>query len=258
MGLLIAYCFGVYFLAGLGASIGYHRILTHKSAVLPKWLEYTIVFLGLPAGTPVQWVGNHRAHHKFTDKKGDPHSPLLSGFWYAHCGWYIGTNNKILCLLYTLAGPLRMFIDSFIRPRSNLQYNAYAKDIEKHSFYRFLSNPWAYNGILLIYLFALIALFWSQWEWQGIIALWLSLIIVYNLGDAVNSFGHLYGKRKSDSNARNNMILGWLSFGDGWHANHHQKPSAARHGMNKSQFDLSHLILTFFKKIKLVSKIQDS
>lgn len=252
---LLIYCVIIYLLGGIGASLGYHRILTHKSAMLPKRLEYLIVVIGLPAGTPVQWVGNHRAHHKFTDVAGDPHSPVLDGFWYAHCGWYIGSTHPILCLLYALGGPIRMCVDSFLRPRTNLQYNEFAKDIESDAFYHFLSKSIVYNIVLLFYLSVLILVSWMGWGWNGIIAMWISLIIVYNLGDAVNSFGHLYGEKKSASHASNNRVLGWLSFGDGWHANHHKNPILAKHGQNKFQFDLSFLILEFLKKIKLVSKI---
>jgi hypothetical protein len=75
------------------------------------------VILGLPAGTPVQWAGNHRYHHAHTDTPLDPHSPLHRGFWFAHVGWYIGSDNVALCILYSLAGPARMLVDAWMRPR---------------------------------------------------------------------------------------------------------------------------------------------
>ncbi|PHR49657.1 MAG: fatty acid desaturase [Fluviicola sp.] len=253
---LIIYCFLVYLLAGVGTSVGYHRILTHKSATLPRWLEYTIVVIALPAGTPIQWVGNHRAHHKYEDTERDPHSPIIQGFWYAHCGWYLSTKNQLLSFLYALGGPLRMILDSFLRPRSNQEHNHFAKDVSSVSFYRMISAPLIYNLILLLYLSVLVLFFWFFWKWNGVLALWISLVLIYNLGDAVNSFGHLYGNSKGGSSARNNAVLGWLTFGDGWHANHHKKPNLAKHGIKKSQVDLSFLIISLLRKCKLVDKIQ--
>ena len=106
-----------YQLAGLGVNLGYHRVLSHRSLTLPLWLERTLVTIGLPAGTPTQWAGNHRYHHAHTDTTLDPHSPIQQGFWYAHVGWYIRSRSIPLCVMYSLAGPLRMLIDAWMRPR---------------------------------------------------------------------------------------------------------------------------------------------
>ena len=108
---LVIACVIYYLLAGLTVGVGYHRVLTHRSAVLPKWLERSIVTIGLPAGTPIKFVGNHRYHHYYADRKQDPHSPVVDGFWFAHVGWYMNTKNIFICVLYCLAGPLRMVID---------------------------------------------------------------------------------------------------------------------------------------------------
>src|SRR5580698_7310169 len=115
-----------YLAAGLGVNLTYHRSLSHGALQLPKWLERCLVLLALPAGTPVQWIGNHRYHHAHTDTALDPHSPVHQGFWYAHVGWYFGSKNRILCVGYALAGPVRMLIDAWLRPRTNLQHNALA------------------------------------------------------------------------------------------------------------------------------------
>ena len=88
-------CAGYYFGAGLAICIGYHRVLSHRSAVLSKGLERLFVTLGLPAGTPIQWAGNHRFHHAHADQPDDPHSPR-DGFWHAHNGWYIGRKDALL------------------------------------------------------------------------------------------------------------------------------------------------------------------
>ena len=245
----------MYLIAGIGTSLGYHRILTHKSADLPRWLEYTCILIGLPAGTPVQWVGNHRAHHKSTDQIGDPHSPITDGFWYAHCGWYIQSKNRFVCFLYALAGPFRMFIDGVIRPRLNQNYNHLAKDIQKDKFYAFISRPYIYMVLLWFYLANVLLLPYFLFGWWGIFAASITLIIIYNLGDAIDSIGHLIGEKRGQSQARNNTVLGFLAFGDGWHANHHEYPKRAQHGIKKNQLDLTYFLLKTGKLLRIVKKI---
>ena len=102
------FALGVLFvLAGLGVNLAYHRVLSHRSLKLPKWLERVLVTLGLPAGTPVQWAGNHRYHHAHADTLLDPHSPVHQGFWYAHVGWYLRSRSvTLLPRVYALAGPV--------------------------------------------------------------------------------------------------------------------------------------------------------
>ena len=99
---LLAYCLAHYIVAGV--AVGYHRMLAHRSFRLRRGFERLVITFGLPAGTPIQWAGNHRFHHVHTDGDLDPHSPVIGGFWYAHNGWYIGTRNGFICLLYALAG----------------------------------------------------------------------------------------------------------------------------------------------------------
>jgi stearoyl-CoA desaturase (delta-9 desaturase) len=255
---LYLYCFIYYLLAGICTSIVYHRILVHRSAEMIRPLKYFFTLLALPAGTPIQWVGNHRYHHNFTDVIGDPHSPVVDGFWYSHCGWYIGTKNPFLCFLYSLAGPLRTIYDSYNRPRSNQQFNYLAKDISKDSFMLFISKPIPYMLILITELALNFAFVFYFWKIKGIIFLWLTMVMVYNIGDSVDSFGHLFGKKNMDgkNSSRNNLVLGVLAFGDGWHANHHKFPWSAKHGIGKAQPDLSWIILKIFRSLKLVKNLK--
>src|SRR5215470_11799228 len=109
-------CLGYYILADLAINVGYHRCLSHRSLQLRKWLERTFISFGLPAGTPIQWVANHRYHHLYSDQPGDPHSPHQGGFWHAHVGWYLGTENLWICLPYCYAGPLRTLFDGWLHP----------------------------------------------------------------------------------------------------------------------------------------------
>ncbi|MGB2017561.1 MAG: hypothetical protein ACPHX2_03275, partial [Candidatus Poseidoniaceae archaeon] len=133
-----------YFSVGFGITVAYHRVLTHRSANLRKPLLYALVLAGLPAGPPAEWVGNHRRHHADSDGLNDPHSPVRDGFWYAHCGWYLGIRNRGLCLLYALGGPLRYIVDMFLRPMSPGGQEALAKDVLEDRFLRFLSTRFGF------------------------------------------------------------------------------------------------------------------
>jgi len=258
MASLLAYCFAYYLIAGICISIVYHRILVHHSAEMVKPLKYFFVVLGLPAGTPIQWVGNHRHHHNFTDVKGDPHSPIVDGFWYSHCGWYIGTKSKLICFLYAIAGPIRTIIDSYNRPRTNQQFNYLAKDISKEKFFAKISQPNTYLILVLSVLVLNFGIVFLYWQLKGLIVMWITSVIVYNLGDSVDSFGHLYGKKISEgkNSSRNNLILGFLAFGDGWHSNHHLYPWSAKHGLQRGQIDVAWTILKIFSFFKVVKNLK--
>lgn len=245
-------------------NIGYHRYLSHRSFELTSWFRNFIVLVALPAGTPVGWAGNHRKHHQFTDVEGDPHSPIIDGFWYGHCGWYLGSKNVILCLLYSIAGPLRTIFDAFWRPRTNQQYSFLAKDIQKMPFMNFISRPWVYTVLVLLHVlvssFVFIYLFGVV---NGLIFYWFCQVFVYNLGDSVDSIGHLIGERPFDNQATNHPVTALMTFGDGWHNNHHQYPSSPKHGLLEGQWDQSYWLLLQlqklglayeFKKIPLIKK----
>jgi len=249
------YCLILYLLSGLGTSMGYHRILTHRSADTSAWFEYALVLIGLPAGTPIQWAGNHRAHHAHTDEVGDPHSPHVDGFWFAHCGWYISSKNPLLCCAYAFAGPIRMLIDSCMRPRTNQEHVHLAKDLQADRFYSFLSRPLIYMLILWLYFVILLGTPYYLFGWTGVLAASITLVFIYNIGDAVDSLGHLSGQRRGDKHARNNVLLGYLAFGDGWHANHHLRPRRAKHGIKSNQFDLSYQLLKLAQKVGAIKRI---
>jgi stearoyl-CoA desaturase (delta-9 desaturase) len=213
-----------------------------------------MVVLALPAGTPIQWVGTHRQHHMFTDVEGDPHSPNLNGFWYAHCGWYIKSKNPFLCLLYAMAGPLRMLFDGWWRPRNGLQYNYLATDLSDQPFYRLISKPLNYMILLWLYTILLFLPAYIFWQTFGIIAVWLVLIIIYNLGDSVNSVSHLFGKRISDKNrSGNNSFLALFNFGEGYHSNHHKSPEQIFQN-SKIRISISRIIIKTWTILGLIKK----
>ncbi len=242
----------------LGVSIGYHRYLAHKSFEPQTWFKILIVFLGLPAGTPVQWAGNHRAHHRFHDTKNDPHSPHFGGFWWAHTGWYLGTKNSVVCFLYAIAGPLRTVFDAFYRPRTNQTYIHYAKDISADPILSWMSRSSVYTILVLTHTLGFLSLVFIFTGIKGLIIAYFCYVYVYNVGDGVDSIGHMIGKSNihSKHHAKNNWILGLLAFGDGWHGNHHDKPSLVRHGRGWKQIDLSYITLKFLSYFGVVKNLK--
>jgi stearoyl-CoA desaturase (delta-9 desaturase) len=246
-----------YLLAGLGVNLGYHRVLSHRSLTLPKWLERTLVIIGLPAGTPVQWAGNHRYHHAHTDTELDPHSPVHQGFWYAHVGWYLGSRNVLLCVLYALGGPGRMVLDAWMRPRTNLAHNRLASDVSSDPWYAFLSRPLPYAVAMHLHAIIPIAIAYWGWGLRGVAWYWLTLAILYNLGDGIDSVAHMYGNvlPSQPDAARNNVMMGLLTLGEGWHANHHRYPGSARHGLLPGQFDWTWQVIRVLETLGLATDI---
>jgi fatty-acid desaturase len=249
---LLFVCLAYYVAAGLAINLGYHRVLSHRSVTLAKPFERLVVTLGLPAGTPIQWAGNHRHHHAHADVAGDPHSPR-DGFWHAHNGWYIGQTGAWPCLLYALAGPLRILHDGWLRPRTNQQHNRLAPDVAADGWYAWVSRPGPYLALAIAH----VAIFFGGITWRfglpGLLALWVTLIAIFNLGDAIDSMAHLIGERPypGPDLARNHWFLGLFCLGEGWHAHHHRFPWSARHGLGRWQFDWTWLVIRALGRLGL-------
>jgi stearoyl-CoA desaturase (delta-9 desaturase) len=231
-------CVGYYLLAGLAINLAYHRVLAHRALALPRWLERALVTLGLPAGTPVQWAGNHRHHHAHADRPGDPHSPR-DGYWHAHNGWYIGRKGPLPCLLYALGGPLRILFDGWRRPRTNQEHNHLARDVLADPYYRLVSRPGPYLALAIAHVAVVFGGVTLWFGGTGLLAMWSTLVAIFNLGDAIDSMAHLVGDAPypGPDRARNHWFLGLLTLGEGWHANHHRFPWSARHGFGRGQPD---------------------
>ncbi len=207
----------VYWVAGsLGIGMGYHRLLTHRGYKCPKWLEYFLTVcatLSLEGG-PVFWVATHRVHHQLTDKPGDPHSPRDGGFW-AHMGWIITGktfHNKSTDLL------------------------AYVPDLRKDKFHLWISEyhwvPITTLGVLLLVLGG-----WSVMMW----AIFLRTVVLLHSTWFVNSGTHMWGSTRfaTDDDSRNLWWVAYLTFGEGWHNNHHAHPQSARHGLAWYEVDMN-------------------
>lgn len=242
----------------LGVGLVYHRILVHRAGKMHPVLAYPLVAWVLPAGTPVQWVGNHRHHHRTTDRPDDAHSPVQHGFWVAHAGWYIGRTEPLLCALYGLAGPFRILFDAFWRPRTNQEHIHMSRDIAEDPFYAFISQPLPYAALM----FGHLALSWLvAYALFGVWALplvYLQQTSYFLFGDAVNSILHMYGDQHWESGdcSRDHALLAALTFGEGWHNGHHAFPNSIRAGLMPGQVDMLYLIARGLERVGLMSDLR--
>ncbi len=218
---------------GLGISLGYHRLHTHRSYVVPRWMEYFFAVCGALTfeGGPISWVATHRVHHQNSDRPGDPHSPH-DGAWWAHVGWLLWGES----------------MHSNTRAMSK-----FAPDLARHRFYVWLNNyHWVPTVALLPILYAFGGVPMILWGACfrvvfGLHATWL-----------VNSATHLWGGRRFETrdDSRNNWWVALITFGEGWHNNHHAHPTSARHGLAWYEFDPSWLTLKILRKFGIARAVR--
>ena len=208
-----------YWVSGsLGIGMGYHRLLTHRGYKVRKPVEYFLVTCGTMAlqGGPIQWVVTHRIHHAHTDRAGDPHTPR-DGRWWAHIGWI-------------LWGTAQNHTESTVAH--------YAPDLTNDRYYRWLTR---FYYIPLLVVGALLFVFggWGVMLW----GVFLRLTLMLHATWFVNSATHLWGQTRFETgdDSRNSWWVALLTFGEGWHNNHHAHPTSARHGLRWYELDLNWL-----------------
>jgi fatty-acid desaturase len=214
---------------GLGISMGYHRLHTHRGFKTYKWFEYFLAVCGTLTleGGPIFWVATHRLHHQYSDQPEDPHTPRVSGFW-AHLGWIIFGEAQ---------------------HNDTARLARYAPDLSKDRFYRWLST---YHWVPLTTLgFALLA--YGGW---GLVcwAIFLRVVVGLHATWMINSATHMFGRRRfdTDDDSRNVWWVALLTFGEGWHNNHHAHPVSAKHGLAWYEFDWTWASLNILKAFGLV------
>ncbi len=228
-----------YLLAGLGREPRLSsRALAPFVSSCPNGSSERLSSWGFRLGTPVQWVGNHRYHHAHTDTPLDPHSPIAHAASGMHTS--VGISDRTtysVCILYCLAGPLRMLVDAWMRPRTNQEFNALAPDVRADPWYRRLSRPWPYAVAMHLHFVVPALLAWYLWGIRGFAVLWITLAALYNMGDAIDSVSHMFGSELPGQadRSRNSSVMGLLILGEGWHANHHRFPWSAKHGLAKGR-----------------------
>ena len=230
--LIVALVF-YYLTTGLGISMGYHRLHTHRSYKVPRWLEYFFAMCGTLTleGGPIFWVAVHRLHHQLSDQPGDPHSPRDGAFW-SHMGWILwGETNH----------------------NNTRVMSKYAPDLAKHKFYVWLTNyHWVPNvtlGAIVLLLGGIDMFLWA-----------MCFRIVFGLHAtwAVNSATHMFGSRRFHirDDSRNTWWVALFTFGEGWHNNHHAHPTSARHGLAWYELDQSWILIQALKFLGLAKNVR--
>ena len=237
----------MYGLTGHGVTVGFHRYFTHRGFRAPRWLRVLLAVAGSMAiqGSVIQWVADHRRHHRFSDKPGDPHSPwrygtnlvaLTKGFFYSHVGWLFDWDKT-----------------SETRYAPELVSD---KDISRVS----RTFPLWVTVSLLIPPF--VGGLWS-WSWQGAVTafFWGSLVrvgLLHHVTFAINSVCHIKGRRpfRTRDRSQNVWWLAVLSFGESWHNFHHAEPTSARHGVRALEIDSSAILIKIMEKLRWVSDVR--
>ncbi len=236
-GLILALLLG-WITGGVGITLCYHRLLTHRSFKTPKWFEYVLTVCGCLAwqGGPVTWVGVHRLHHKHSDTDHDPHSPE-HGFTWAHILWTLHDKLEGIC------------------------GEDAAKDLLRDKGQRVL-NRYFYvpQLVLTVLLFAIgfaiggwqLGLSWIVW------AIAFRTVAVFHITWFVNSAAHTWGYQNYEETGEKSTNLWWvalLSFGEGWHNNHHALPRSAAHGLRWYEFDLTYWTIRALSLVGLAKQI---
>lgn len=213
---------------GWGIGLGYHRLHTHRSYCVPKPIEYFFAICGTLTleGGPIFWTAVHRIHHQHSDQDGDPHTPR-DGRWWAHMLWVVfgeslHDNTEVM--------------------------GKYAPDLVKDRFYRVLSKyHWVPLVVLGLGLLAVGGLPWLLW------GVFLRVVFGLHCTWLVNSATHLWGRRRfqTPDDSRNLWWVALLSFGEGWHNNHHAHPTSARHGLGRFELDMTWLQIRLLEKVGL-------
>jgi stearoyl-CoA desaturase (delta-9 desaturase) len=236
-----------FYLSGLGVTVGYHRLFTHNSFKAKRAMRITLAVMGSMAvqSPPITWVADHRRHHAFSDREGDPHSPwlfgtspiaLARGFWHAHMGWIFerDVTNK------------ERFAPDLMADKDLVRVNKLFIPLTVATFLL----PSLIGGLVTMsWAGALSAFFWAGF---------VRVAILHHVTWSTNSICHMIGERpfKSRDKAANFWPLAILSFGESWHNLHHADPTCARHGVQRGQIDTSARLIWIFEKFGWVYDVR--
>jgi fatty-acid desaturase len=217
----------------VGICLGYHRLLTHRSLKVAKGLEYAIALIGALAlqGGPIFWVAGHRMHHTYTeDVDKDPYS-AKRGFWWSHCLWLMHRTDHVF---------------------NYERYKKYAPDLDRDPFYRGLNRYFLLLQIplgLLLYL-------WGGWSFV-IYGIFVRTVVLWHSTWLINSAAHLVGYRTFDTpdNSRNLWWAALLTYGEGWHNNHHAYPNVAKAGLAWWEIDVTWWAIAVLSTLGLARKV---
>jgi stearoyl-CoA desaturase (delta-9 desaturase) len=216
----------------LGIGLGYHRLLTHRGFKTPRWLERMLATFGTLAlqSGPIAWVTTHRLHHAFTDTDKDPHSPRNGVLW-SHIGWIF-------------SGTAQRQPDAVVRK--------YAPDLLCDPFLGFLDRHYYLSSVVAAALLFVIG-GWTMVVW----GIFLRTVMLWHFTWLVNSATHLWGTTRfqTTDDSRNNGLIAALTFGEGWHNNHHAYPRSARHGLTRREFDINWQQIRLLERLGLATDV---
>jgi stearoyl-CoA desaturase (Delta-9 desaturase) len=225
----------MYALVAFGVTVGYHRMLTHRSFRAHPVVKLLLLILGSMAfeGPAIQWAATHTKHHARADRGGDPHSPV-DGFFHAHLGW--------------------IFRDGDADPR------VYCRHLLNDRIVTFVSKTFLLWAILSLAIPFGVGWLVGGWAlaltgvlWGGLVRMFLTHHVTWS----VNSVCHTFGRREFETTdrSRNEWVVGLLAFGEGWHNNHHAFPRSAFHGLHWWQFDVSGYVIWTLERLGLVRDV---
>ncbi|HEU4463230.1 MAG TPA: fatty acid desaturase, partial [Solirubrobacterales bacterium] len=242
----LAIAAAMYLLTAIGITVGFHRLLTHRSFQTFKPIEYAFAILGSMAvqGPVIAWVADHRKHHAHTDEEGDPHSPhvspdggvrgVFSGLWHAHTGWLMTSQGRA-------------------------DWKKYAPDLYEDSGMRTISRQFPLLVFASLALPALAGYVVTGTPIGALTALlwggFVRIFFVHHVTWSVNSICHFLGSRRFDTDDHSTNVF-WLaipSLGESWHHNHHAFPRSAVHGLRWYEVDPSSLLIRLMERVGLAT-----
>lgn len=237
----------MYVFAGHGITVGFHRCFTHRAFQARRWLRVTLAVAGSMAiqGSVIQWVADHRKHHRFSDRDGDPHSPwrygsnaaaLTKGFLYAHVGWLFDWEKT--------------------------SERRYAPELLADPPLRWVSRTFPLWVAVSMLVPPLVGGLWT-WSWWGALTafFWGSLVrvaLLHHVTFSINSVCHIKGRRpfKTRDHSQNVWWLALPSMGESWHNFHHAEPGSARHGVRLLEIDSSAMVIKVMEKLRWVKDVR--
>jgi stearoyl-CoA desaturase (delta-9 desaturase) len=239
----------MYSATALGITVGFHRMLTHRAFKTSPWLRGLLAVLGTMAveGPVISWVADHRKHHAYADRFGDPHSPhvdhgvgwrgALRGLAHAHVGWLFDHSQRGARERFApdlLADPVIAFVD-----KTFVLWSLVGLAIP-------FAAGWLIGGSLDAGLQALL--------WGGVVR----IFVLHHVTYSINSLCHFFGRRRfaTPDHSRNLSWLAPFSMGEAWHNNHHAFPTSAFHGMGAREFDISGLVISALERVGLIWDVQ--
>ena len=227
----VAIAAGLYALRMFAVTAGYHRYFSHRAFKTGRMFQF---ILALVAQSSAQrgvlwWAANHRHHHRYSDTVDDVHSPIRSGFWHSHLGWFFTKRHT----------------------RTDL---AAVRDLARYPELRWLDRHPYLPAVLVGFTVWLLA------GWSGlVVGFFWSTVALWHATFSINSLAHVFGRRRyvTGDQSRNNWWLALLTFGEGWHNNHHHYHSAARQGFRWYEIDVSYYVLKALSAIGLVWDLRD-